>query len=145
MAVILGQYIVSDKSNNLSDYAIGLSLPVQLGTKTFEQTRDNISALKANVVNLLRTAPGERIGLPTFGTRLRQVLFEPNNDEIEDKIYDAIDSAVKFWIPQLSVQSIEVNSTNNDKDRNTVNVKVTFTAPYQNASFSVNVNFANNT
>ncbi len=144
MAVILGQYIVSDKNTNLSDYAIGLSLPVQIGTNSFLQTYDNLSALKASVTNLLRTNQGERIGLPLFGTRLRSILFEPNDEGLEDKIFDAIDTAVRFWIPQLQIQSIEVSNTNEQRDRNEVTVSIVFNAPFMNSSFVVNLNFTNN-
>ena len=46
MAVIVGQYIVTGNNKSVSDYAIGLSLPLQMGTATFNQTYDNLVQLK---------------------------------------------------------------------------------------------------
>ena len=137
MAVIVGQYIVTGNNKSISDYAIGLSLPLQMGTATFNQTYDNLEQLKSNVKNLLLTNRGERLGLPTFGCGLQSLLFEPNDEELEEKIYNTIENAINFWLPQLLIDSIEITSEDTDKDNNTINVSIVFTAKYNQQNFKV--------
>jgi phage baseplate assembly protein W len=137
MAVIVGQYIVTGNNKSISDYAIGLSLPLQMGTATFNQTYDNLEQLKSNVKNLLLTNRGERLGLPTFGCGLQSLLFEPNDGELEDKIYNTIENAINYWLPQLLIDSIEITSEDTDKDNNTINVSIVFTAKYNQQNFKV--------
>lgn len=146
MAVVIPRYDISDKPElkGLGDYAFGLDIPIQMGTKTFVQNYDYILQLKANVTNLLRTEQGERLMQPLFGTKLKRILFEPFNDEIEDKIFEAIDTAVKIWVPELTVANIEVNKSNELKDKNMVEVKVAFNVNSANASFVTEFNLKSN-
>ena len=137
MAVIVGQYILTGNNKSVSDYAIGLSLPLQMGSATFKQTYDNLEQLKSNVKNLLLTNQGERLGLPTFGCGLQSLLFEPNDGELEEKIYNTIENAINYWLPQLLIDSIEITSDDTDKDKNTINVSIVFTAKYNQQNFKV--------
>lgn len=140
MAVVLGTYIVDGNLKNLNDYALGLTIPLQMGTNTFNQSYTTLDALKSNIKNLLLTKRGERLGQPDFGSGLHELLFEMNDDSIQDKIYDAINGSISRWIPQVTVQSIEVTADNDAKDRNQVNVSIYFTAAYTNETFSVDFN-----
>jgi phage baseplate assembly protein W len=139
MAVILGTYMVTNANQEINDYAIGLSLPLQMTTNTFNQTYDSLVQLKSNVRNLLLTKKGERLAQPNFGTNLHNLLFEPNDEELEQKIYDAIDSAVRFWIPQLNIEEINVEATDAMKDTNSVNVSIVFSTKYNNQNFNVDL------
>lgn len=137
MAVIVGQYIVTGNNKSVSDYAVGLSLPLQMSSNTFNQTYDNLVQLKSNVKNLLLTNRGERLGLPTFGCGLQSLLFEPNDGDLEERIYNEIEGAINYWLPQLLIDSIEITSDDADKDSNTINVSIVFTAKYNQQNFSV--------
>jgi phage baseplate assembly protein W len=146
MAVIVGQYFAASNPSlrDLSDYALGLDIPMQMGTNTFFQNYDSVAQLKANVTLLLRTRQGERLNQPLFGTKLHQVLFEPNDDEINDKISEAIETAVRYWIPDLSVSNIQIDQSNEMKDKNQVGVKISFNAKGMNAGFDVDFSINNN-
>jgi phage baseplate assembly protein W len=156
MAVIIGKYSLEKDDPKLSDgplgqdnkyrgdfmnytdqYALGLTLPLQFGSGTFNQAYDNITQLKANVKNLLLTQTGERLGQPNFGTNLGRLLFEQNDGDLEDKIYTTIANSIKKWLPQLSIQSIDIKSTDEMKDRNTMEVSIVFTANYSGENFKV--------
>lgn len=138
MPVIVTRYDIKDNPNlkSLGDFAFGLDLPLQMGESTFVKNYDYIMQLKANVTNLLRTNKGERLNQPLFGTDLQKILFEQFDNEIEDKIYNAINNAVRIWVPELSVVSVDVNQTNELKDSNRLEVKVKFNVNSQNASFT---------
>jgi len=140
MAVVLGTYVVTNTNQEINDYAIGLSLPLQMSTNTFNQTYDNLVQLKSNVKNLLLTKKGERLGQPTFGTNLHRLLFEPNDEELEQKIYDTIDNSIRNWLPQLSIKEINIEASDEMKDRNSINVSIVFTANYNRQDFTVDFN-----
>jgi phage baseplate assembly protein W len=140
MAVILGTYVVTNANQEINDYAIGFSLPLQMTTNTFNQTYDNLLQLKSNVKNLLLTRKGERLAQPNFGTNLHSLLFEQNDDSLEGKIYQAIDGSVKYWLPQLSINEISVEATDEMRNENMVGVSIVFTANYNNQSFKVDFN-----
>ena len=140
MAVILGTYVVTNANQEINDYAIGLTLPLQMSTNTFNQSYDNLLQLKSNVKNLLLTRKGERVAQPNFGTNLHNLLFEQNDDNLEGKIYQAVESSIKYWLPQLSIAEIVVEATDEMKNENQVGVSITFIANYNNQAFSVDFN-----
>ena len=138
MAVVLANF--SQTSNNsiiVNDYAIGLTLPLQMTTNTFNQTYDNLVQLQSNVKNLLLTQKGERLAQPTFGSDLHKIVFEPNDGELEEKISNAIESAISQWLPQLTVEKIDIDATADMKDKNQVDISIIFTAKYNQQNFSV--------
>ena len=62
---------------------------------------------KDRVLTLLSTAIGERPMRPTYGTDLAKALFETQN-QAEKAIKLAISTAISSWIPEVSVQQINV-------------------------------------
>jgi phage baseplate assembly protein W len=141
MAVILGQKVVKD-TVEFNDYAIGISLPIQIGNVAFNQTFQTIDQVKSNIKNLLLTKRGERVMQPEFGSGLQEVLFEFNDDDLSEKIETTITTAIERWIPSVSIESILVESTDTLKDFNQVNISLTFRVNgnqnVQNVTFNVN-------
>ena len=141
MAVILGQKVVKD-TIEFNDYAIGISLPIQIGNVAFNQTFQTIDQVKSNIKNLLLTKRGERVMQPEFGSGLQEVLFEFNDDDLSQKIEETITTAISRYIPSVSIESIVVESTDALKDSNQVNISLTFRVSgnqnVQNVTFNVN-------
>jgi phage baseplate assembly protein W len=140
MAVILGQKVVKD-TVEFNDYAIGISLPIQIGNVAFNQTFQTIDQIKSNIKNLLLTKRGERVMQPEFGSGLQEVLFEFNDDELSEKIETTITTAIERYIPSVSIENIIVESTDALKDSNQVNISLTFRVEgnqnIQNVNFNV--------
>jgi phage baseplate assembly protein W len=125
MAIELGSKLVKD-TQTYNDYAIGISLPLQIGGAGFTQTYNTTEQIKSNIKNLLLTQRGERILQPEFGSGLHEILFDFNNDDIEGKIEDAINAAFEQWLPYVTIADIVVEQTDALKDRNRVNISLTF-------------------
>ena len=125
MAIVLGQKLVQD-TKKYEDQAIGISLPIQIGNTAFNQTFTTNEQIKSNVKNLLLTKKGERVMQPEFGSGLQELLFDFNDDTLSGKIEDAITAALEQWLPYVTVEQIDVESTSNNRDNNLVNVSVTF-------------------
>lgn len=146
MAIILGQYIAQSNPSlaPLSNYALGLDIPMQMASQTFAQNYDSVAQLKANVTLLLKTPQGERLAQPLFGTKLYKLLFEPNDDKLEEKIYNEINTAVSYWIPDLVISEINVEANDELKDKNQVDVKVSFNSKRLNVGFNVDFSYNSN-
>lgn len=125
MAIELGSKIVKD-TETYNDYAIGITLPIQFGNTYFNQSFQTKDQVKSNIKNLLLTKKGERILQPEFGSGLQELLFEFNDDNLETKIEETINQALETWLPYVTIDSIDIEQTNELKDRNRVNVSITF-------------------
>lgn len=91
-------------------------LPLQRGNVGyFDQSFDSFTAYRMNIINLVRTKPGERRMNPTFGCRLWTLVFEPNDSFIPDKVGKIIREDVSRWIPGVSVSSVDVKYFEDDK------------------------------
>ncbi len=125
MAIILGKKPIIE-TKEYEDYAVGLALPIQISNVAFKQNYTEIEQLKTNIKNLLLTKRGERLMNPFFGAGVETVLFEPITDEFEDKIQDIITKSVERYIPNVSIDEINVDMSNENKDKNLVNISLKF-------------------
>lgn len=108
----------------MTDIALGITLPIKRGkTGFFEQAFEPIVQIKSNLINLLLTSKGERVFQPTFGSDLHTLLFSQMDEEYEQNVKRAVQSAVSKWLPFLNI--IEQNVTR-DSDRNRTLVEITF-------------------
>ncbi len=125
MAIILGKKPIIE-SKQYEDYAVGLALPIQINGVAFKQNYTEIEQLKSNIKNLLLTKRGERIMNPLFGAGVETVLFEPITEEFEDKIQEIITKSVERYIPNVDIDEINVDMSNENKDKNLVNISLKF-------------------
>lgn len=131
MAYVIGRKVVKD-TEDFDSFAYGLDFPLANGENGFfSQTFTSFDQAKANLRNLLLTKKGERIMQPEFGTGLRRLLFEPIDGQYEEKIKDTITRNVGFWLPYINIKDIEVEITDELKDKNQVNLHLKFTVGKQ--------------
>jgi hypothetical protein len=127
MAIILGNKLVKD-TKTYNDYAIGISLPIQIGNTAFNQTFTTKEQLRSNIKNLLQTKRGERLMQPEFGSGLDEILFEQIDDDTKIQIEDTITSTIDKWLPYVDIEEIIVDINDRLKDSNTVNISLSFTS-----------------
>jgi phage baseplate assembly protein W len=126
MAIILGSKLVND-TKEFNDYAVGISLPIQIGNTAFNQNFTTADEIKTNIVSLLSTKRGERIMQPQLGSGLQELLFEQNDGTLADRIEEEINNTIEMWLPFVNIEQINVEQSDYLKDTNTVNVNITFT------------------
>ena len=102
---------------------IGVSLPFT-GLGVFNSTFATKDAIKNNLINFFLTGKGERFLNPTFGTGLRNLLFENIDKENVDAIDGEIRDSLRNNFP--AVLPIKINTVGTP-DTNTV----TFSMRYQ--------------
>ena len=123
------------------DVFIGLKLPLGYSeTGYFKQTKTTLQQAKYNIVNLIKTIPGERLGQPAFGSQLHSILFEPMNEDFSDILETSIRESLVKWLPYINIKNIEI--TMPDYDINRVNISIDFGLSFEPDRFgTVSVSF----
>jgi len=123
------------------DTFIGLKLPMGYSDSGyFNQTKTTLQQAKYNIINLIKTIPGERLGQPAFGSNLHTLLFEPMNEDFGDILEDSIRTSMETWLPYINIKNIEI--TFPDYDINTVNIAIDFGLSFEPDRFeTVSVSF----
>ena len=104
---------------------IGLSFPLRRDKfNDFAMTKNSLEQSQHNLKNLLLTYPGERVGQPEFGSRLRELCFEQIDDNLPERLEEEVRRAVTFWLPYISI--IEVITLTEDGDKNKIFVKIKY-------------------
>jgi len=131
MAFVLDRKVVKD-TKEFNDFAYDITLPVQRGnTGYFNQAFSSFEQAKSNLKNLLLTRKGERVMQPNFGTGLHSLLFEQMTDDFETKLQETITKNVNYWLPYINIQEIDIQMTDEMKDRNTAEMRIQFTVGNQ--------------
>ena len=123
------------------DVFIGLQLPLGYSdTGFFKQTKTTFEQAKYNIVNLFKTIPGERLGQPTFGSVLHEILFEPMEEDFTDMMQEAIKRSLETWLPYINIKNIEIVIP--DYNINRVNIAIDFGLSFEPDRFeTVSISF----
>jgi phage baseplate assembly protein W len=125
MAIILGKKLVID-SKTFEDYAIGITLPIQIGNTAFNQSFITADQVKSNIKNLLLTKRFERLMQPEFGSGIQELLFDMNDEVFAEKLENNIIDTMAKWLSFVTVENINIQQTNDMKDNNKVEVSISF-------------------
>jgi phage baseplate assembly protein W len=125
MAVVLGRKIVKDLEQ-FNDTAIGITLPLQITNTAFNQSFQTIDQVRTNIKSLLLTKRRERVMQPFLGSGLTELLFEQNDEDLESRIENTIVQSLQDWLPYVVIDTIIIEQTNELRDRNRVEVSITF-------------------
>ena len=108
--------------------SIGFTLPFgnTITGPSFNASYTTIEAVRSNMINLLLTTKGERLGNPNFGSTLKFILFEQNDEEIIQKIEDSINEAVEEFMPYVTILQIDVDRLLDTNSTANVNATVVF-------------------
>jgi phage baseplate assembly protein W len=65
---------------------LGLQYPLAKSSRGILAQKVGVDQIKADLLQLLLTNPGERVMLPTYGTPLRKLIFEPNDNNLLNNV-----------------------------------------------------------
>ena len=125
MAVVLGSKPVKDLES-FNDYAIGITLPLQISNVAFNQSFTTLEQVRTNIKSLLLTKRGERVMQPNLGSGLNELVFDMNDDIFASDIEDTIIGTLQQWLPYVTVEEIDIEQTNELKDTNRINISLKF-------------------
>ena len=139
--------------NDNKDTALGILLPLNKGAAgkapsvnyasgsssgngVFDSSYTTEEAAISNLKNLILTEKGERYMQPNLGTNIRSILFENNTDDIKEALQESIEEDVAFWLPYISLKSVDVSSSN---DRQSLSVRLLFQITNIGANVVINI------
>jgi phage baseplate assembly protein W len=94
---------------------MGFAFPLERNNpRGFFYRVTNTQAVKADLIQLLMTEPGERTMMPKYGTGLRKVFFEARDNLTNDQVSQIVANAISNWEPRIVVQSISVKFSDGD-------------------------------
>ena len=89
----------------------------------------------SNLKMLLLTRKGERLYHPTFGTNVQALVFEPNTDELDERIAEELKASINFWLPYIVINDIFVDNTDSYGNReHRIEIKLRFRVTEQGAN-----------
>jgi phage baseplate assembly protein W len=80
-------------------------------------------AIRGKIIQVLFTAPGERVNLPEFGCGLFNLVFEPNDSVLAAAMEFTIGQALTRWLRD----EILVDAVNVESAQETVLIEVVYT------------------
>ena len=114
---------------------IGVAFPLD-ETNMFSGTETVKEQVKANLLNLLLTYPGERINLPNYGIGMKNLLFEQNIDL--ETLKEKIQTQISTYIPSIQLRNI---STNQSEDKHALFISLSYVYLLDGSSNSIQLNF----
>ena len=88
----------------------GIPYPITQNAKGFFFTQSGVDQIKADLLILLLTNPRERVMLPSFGTPLRTLFFDPNDPVIVRKAKEIIATSLRLWEPRVAIENIYIQT-----------------------------------
>ena len=89
-----------------------------IGTSFLSPVRYDLDLARQDLLNHFGTRKGERVMMPTFGSIIWELLFDPLDEETKKKINDDVVSIIKND-PRWQLLTVDI-----DEEPNALNVKV---------------------
>lgn len=116
--------------------AVGIEIPFS-SKSVFSSNYQTKDAIKNNLINFFLTNRGERYLNPSFGSILREKLFENINGNLEDEIRSIVENAIEIYFPRVEPKDIQVLSS---EDNNTISFYLSYSISNTNISDELLIN-----
>src|SRR5512139_1775401 len=110
------------------DILIGRGWGFAVGTDATGGIRTSAgqTEIEESIAIIIGTSPGERVMRPTFGCRIHDLVFAPNNAETLGLARRYVEEALGMWEPRIEVVSVSVASDAAEADRGRLNILLTY-------------------
>ncbi len=86
----------------------GWAFPPGIGVHGGLGLTGNRNELDQAIRIILATSPGQRVMRPTFGCRLNELVFAPNNSHTAAKARRYVEEALGMWEPRINVEHVDI-------------------------------------
>lgn len=91
-----------------SIFGQSMAFPPRIGADGRFAWSEGEQNIRESIGVILKTEPGERIGVPDFGAGLGRFLFEPNEPATHARIRDAIMRVLGRWERRIQLEEVDV-------------------------------------
>jgi len=88
----------------------GWAFPPKIDAQGGLALTDERSEIEQSIRIILTTTPGQRVMRPTFGCRLRELVFSPNNSATAALARRFVEEALGMWEPRIVVKGVEARA-----------------------------------
>jgi phage baseplate assembly protein W len=92
----------------------GFNAPFVGGNQLLMSYQADERLIKNDILQLLLTAPGERVMLPDFGTVIRRVPFEQADAQLTNDVADSVRQAMARYETRVDVEDVLVDLNEDD-------------------------------
>ena len=118
---------------------IGINIPYD-GATGLNTTFTSQAAVKANLINFLLTGKKERVMNPSFGSGLRELMFNPLTDDLVDDIEELVINGINTYFQQIVINDLQVNLL---QESSTVNIILNYSILNTNIGDQLEININN--
>lgn len=86
----------------------GWAFPPRIGPSGGLLLTNDRSELNEAIQIVLSTSPGQRVMRPSFGCRLQELVFAPNNSQTAAQARRFVEEALGMWEPRIEILDIQV-------------------------------------
>lgn len=101
----------------------GWSFPPQTDPQGRLALTNERNELQQSILVILSTSPGQRVMRPTFGCRLQELVFQPNNSHTIAQVRRYVEEALGMWEPRINVHTVDVRTDPQDAGRLLIDVE----------------------
>lgn len=118
---------------------IGLKWPFKISNIGKIQDGNISQLIEASIHRILGTRIGELVGEPQFGSKLMYLIFEPNDEVLQNlgKLY--IIEALSLWEPRITVLEVEGERASKNVFVFTIYYKETYSNENKITTFPINL------
>jgi phage baseplate assembly protein W len=120
----------------MSDSIIGhgWAFPPRIDAQGGLALTDASSEIRQAILIILSTSPGQRVMRLTFGCRLHELVFAPNNSLTAAQARRYVEEAVGMWEPRVRLVSVNVQPDPSDHARLLISVDYEIKASHDRRS-----------
>lgn len=109
----------------------GLKFPFRFhrrsgGTEVSVATSQEHAHIQESILQILGTRPGERFMRSDFGSKLKDLVFEPNDTVLRGLVRHYVIDAIKRWEKRVTISNVSFDESGATKDRNLLLVRISY-------------------
>ena len=112
----------------------GWAFPPSIDAQGGLALTNELSELEQSIIIILTTSPGQRVMRPTFGCRLQELVFAPNNNQTAARAVRFVEDALRMWEPRINVVEVEAGPDPDDAASLLINVEYEIKATHDRRS-----------
>ena len=113
------------RRNLLTVIGQGVDFPIHTTEGKQIKMSNAMERINDSIHLILATTPGERLFNPEFGSRLRELLFEPNDDILHRLLKHYTAEALSRWEKRIKITAVQT-TTPLDGDDNAIGVLIEY-------------------
>jgi phage baseplate assembly protein W len=112
----------------------GWTFPPRISAQGGLALTRGFSELDQAILIILSTSPGQRVMRPTFGCRLHDLVFAPNDSKTSAQARRFVEEALGMWEPRIRVVNIDVGPDPQDASRLVIQIEYQVKATHDRRS-----------